>query len=164
MKPLVVMLALFACTKPMPPANETQPPATQSAPAVATGPRVIFPDRFVVNVEVVADDDLRAQGLMYRDHLDPSAGMLFFFPEEGEYPFWMKNTRIPLDMIWIDASRHIAHVKSDVPPCVTADCPSYAPNARAKYVLEIAAGGAKRHGLKAGDALQFVGTEHVVAR
>ncbi len=162
MKALAMMLLLVGCTKAMPPApaNETQPtPATAS-----TGPRVILPDGFVVNVEVVADDELRAQGLMYRDHLDPSAGMLFFFPREGEYPFWMKNTRIPLDIIWIDAGRRIAHVKHDVPPCRTEECPNYPPNANAQYVLEIAAGGAKRHGLKVGDQLRFEGTDHVIAR
>ena len=164
MKALAMMLLLVGCTKAMPPApaNETQP--APAATTATTGPRVILPDGFVVNVEVVADDELRAQGLMYRDHLDPSAGMLFFFPQEGEYPFWMKNTRIPLDIIWIDAGRRIAHVKHDVPPCRTTDCPNYPPNANAQYVLEIAAGGAKRHGLKVGDQLRFEGTDHVIAR
>lgn len=164
MKSLVVLLLLAGCTKTMPPANETQSTAAPSAGAASNGPRVILPDGFVVNVEVVADDELRAQGLMYRDRLDPSAGMLFFFAQDGEYPFWMKNTRIPLDMIWIDSSRRIAHVKHDVPPCRTTDCPSYPPNAIARYVLELAAGGAKQHGLKAGDQLRFEGTDHVVAR
>jgi uncharacterized protein len=163
MKALAVLLLLVGCTKTMPPApaNETQsaPPATNAA-----GPRVIFPNGFMVSVETVADDELRAQGLMYRDHLDPAAGMLFFFSAEGEYPFWMKNTRIPLDIIWIGRDRRIAHIKHDVPPCVTVDCPSYPPNARAQYVLEIAAGGAKRHGLNVGDQLRFEGTDHVIAR
>lgn len=169
MRVLAVLLLLAGCTKTMPPANETQSTSTQAAvtrPAAAatSGPRVILPDGFVVSVEVVADDELRAQGLMYRDHLDPTAGMLFFFPEDGEYPFWMKNTRIPLDMIWIDASQRIAHVKHDVPPCRTVECPSYPPNATSRYVLEVAAGGARQHGLKAGDQLRFEGTDHVVAR
>ena len=169
MKPLVVMLLLFGCTKAMPPANETQEhstraTATRPAPAASTGPRVTLPDCFVVSVEVVADDELRAQGLMFRDHLDPSNGMLFFFPQDGEYPFWMKNTLIPLDIIWIDANQRIAHVKHDVPPCRTTECPSYPPNAVSRYVLELAAGGAKQHGLKAGDQLRFEGTEGVVAR
>jgi uncharacterized protein len=163
MKALALVLLLVGCTKAMPPAPATE---TQSAPTVTTtnGPRVIFPNGFVVSVETVADDELRAQGLMYRDHLDPAAGMLFFFPAEGEYPFWMKNTRIPLDIIWIGKDRRIAHVKHDVPPCVTVECPSYPPNAQAQYVLEVAAGGAKRHGLKVGDQLRFEGTDHVIAR
>jgi uncharacterized membrane protein (UPF0127 family) len=163
MKPLMVMLLLFGCTKAMPSAPDTQSTMTQpAAPAAWTGPRVIFPDGFAVKIEIANEEQLRADGLMYRDSLASDAGMLFFFPEEGEYPFWMKNTRIPLDMIWIDSARRIVHVKHDVPPCRTADCPSYPPNANAKYVLEVAAGVAKQHGLKTGDVLRFEGTDNVV--
>lgn len=164
MKRLALLLVLIGCTKAMPPANETQPAAATTTAPSANGPRVILPDGAVIAVEVVADEELRAQGLMYRDQLDPAAGMLFFFPEEGEYPFWMKNTRIPLDMIWIAKDKRIAAIHHDVPPCKTTDCPSYPPNARSMYVLELAAGGAKRHGLKVGDPLRFEGTEHVIAR
>ena len=165
MKPLLVLLLMIsllpnACTKTMPPATNT---ATTPKPA-ANGPRVILPDGFTVNIEIADDDELRAQGLMYRDHLAADAGMLFFFATADEYPFWMKNTRIPLDIIWIDANRKIAHVKHQVPPCHVPDCPSYPPNAIAKYVLELAGGEAARHGLKEGDLLRFEGTENVVAR
>jgi uncharacterized membrane protein (UPF0127 family) len=170
MKPLAVLLLLFGCTKAMPPvpATQTTPPqsVTQTAPAAPaawTGPRVILPDGFGVKIEIANEEELRADGLMYRDSLASDAGMLFFFPAEGEYPFWMKNTRIPLDMIWIDSNRRIVHVKHDVPPCRTPDCPSYPPNANAKYVLEVAGGVAKQHGLKTGDVLTFEGTENVVA-
>jgi uncharacterized membrane protein (UPF0127 family) len=90
--------------------------------------------------------------------------MLFLFAEEGEYPFWMKNTRIPLDMIWIDSNRRIAAIHHDVPPCQIEDCPSYPPNAKARYVLEVAAGVAKQHGLKVGDILRFEQTEDIVVR
>jgi uncharacterized membrane protein (UPF0127 family) len=75
----------------------------------------------------------------------------------------MKNTRIPLDIIWIDSDRRIVHVKHEVPPCRVEDCPSYPPNARARYVLEVAGGEARKHGLAAGDLLRFEGTENVVA-
>jgi hypothetical protein len=159
---------MFACTKQPPPEPAAAPPPATAASSTdqtrTAGPLVTFPDGFVVSVEPVADPELRAQGLMYRDQVRPGTGMLFFFPEEGEYPFWMKNTRIPLDIIWIDSSRRIAHVKHDVPPCHVADCPSYPPNAKARYVLEVAAGVAKEHGLKAGDVLKFEGTEGVVVR
>ena len=135
------------------------------APTTTTNsPRVVFPDGFAVNVEVVADDETRAQGLMFRDHLDDDKGMIFFFPESGEYPFWMKNTLIPLDMIWIDDARRIAHIAHDVPPCKADPCPSYPPNARSRYVLEVAAGVAAKHRLKDGDALRFEGMEQVVVR
>jgi uncharacterized membrane protein (UPF0127 family) len=164
MKPLLVLLMMIGCTKTMPPATNTATNTATTATTSASGPRVTLPDGFVVNVEIAAEDETRAQGLMYRDHLAPGAGMLFFFAQSGEYPFWMKNTRIPLDIIWIDENRRIAHVKHEVPPCRVVDCPSYPPNANARYVLELAGGEAKKHGLKVGDVLQFEQTENVVAR
>jgi uncharacterized protein len=165
---LLLLLLTTACTKALPTTNsETTTPdvtTTRTAQVVTTGPRVIFPDGFVVGVEIANEEELRSQGLMFRDHLANDAGMLFFFPVEGEYPFWMKNTKIPLDMIWIDSNRRIAHITHDVPPCRVADCPNYPPNAKAKYVLEVAAGVARQHALKEGDVLRYVGTENVVVR
>jgi len=152
------LLAVVACTQSSP----APPPAAPSASA--DSPRITFPDGFVVQVEVVADDDTRQQGLMFRDHLADDRGMIFFFAETGEYPFWMKNTLIPLDMIWIDEARRIAHIAHGVPPCKADPCPSYPPHAQARYVLEVAAGVAAKHGLKDGDALRFTGMEHVVVR
>lgn len=165
MRFVAVMLLALQCAKAPapPPAGGTSTVPANPAP-VTSGPRVIFPDGFVVRVEIANDDELRAQGLMYRDQLLPGTGMLFFFPQDGHYPFWMKNTRIPLDIIWIDSSQRVAHAKFDVPPCTTQDCPSYPPNVTARYVLEVAGGVARAHNLKAGDQLRFEGTGNIVAR
>jgi len=157
---LLLLLAL-GCARPSAPGASAAEPAPQSE---ADAPRVTFPDGYVVRVEIAANDELRAQGLMHRDALRPGSGMLFFFPGDGAYSFWMKNTRIPLDIIWIDASRTIVDVKHDVPPCVADPCPSYHPAAPGRYVLEVAAGVAREHGLKAGDALQFANVDHIEAR
>ena len=114
---------------------------------------------------MAANDELRIQGLMFRDRLRPATGMLFFFAVDGEYPFWMKNTLIPLDMIWIDSRRRVAHIEHDVQPCKVENCPNYPPHAIARYVLEVAAGVAKEHGLRDGDLLRFEGgTENVVVK
>jgi uncharacterized membrane protein (UPF0127 family) len=67
-------------------------------------------------------------------------------------------------MIWLDSGHRIAHVKFNVPPCKADPCPSYPPNARARYVLEVAGGVAKQHGLKAGDVLRFEGIDGYEAR
>ena len=159
------MLMLFAMTCAKTPSDVPSTASTTStAPQTTSGPRVIFPDAFPVQVEIAADDENRAQGLMYRDHLRPGTGMLFLFAQEGEYPFWMKNTRIPLDMIWIDSNHRIAAIHHDVPPCQIDDCPSYPPNAKARYVLEVAGGVARQHGLKVGDILRFEQTEDIVVR
>jgi len=157
----VLMLLAITCGKSQPPA-ETRPVQTATQPV--SGPRVVFPDGYVVGVEVVADEQSRAEGLMFRDQLRPDHGMLFVFPEDGDYAFWMKNTKIPLDMIWIDSGKRIAHVKHDVPPCYVDDCPNYPPGVPARYVLEVAAGVAKQHGLKPGDVLRFEQTDAVVVR
>ncbi|HEX2833643.1 MAG TPA: DUF192 domain-containing protein [Thermoanaerobaculia bacterium] len=167
MKTAVVMtLMLFACSKPVTTANGTVPQntGTTQAPAATSGPRIVMPDGTVFALEVVADEEQRAQGLMFRDYLRPNTGMLFVFPSDGEYSFWMKNTLIPLDMLWIDVNKNVVHVKHDVPPCRVDDCPSYSPGASARYVLELAAGEAKKHNLKAGDKLTFVETDDFVAR
>jgi uncharacterized membrane protein (UPF0127 family) len=162
MRMLLVVLFAIGCSNPPaaapPPPAETQSAETPSAQA-RTGPRVTFPDGWTVHVEIANDDELRAQGLMFRDRLAPDAGMLFFFPRDGEYGFWMKNTRIPLDMIWIDGSRRVVHVKHEVPPCRADPCPSYPPGAVARYVLEVAGGVARKHGLQVGDTLRFEGTD-----
>ena len=143
--------------------NSSPPPTapTQSAP---TGTRIVLPDGSIVHVEVAADDDTRQQGLMYRDVLPPDRGMIFMFTKSGNYPFWMKNTLIPLDMIWIDDQKRIVHIAHDVQPCKADPCPSVPPNADARYVLELAAGVAARHGLANGQPLRFEGMENVVVR
>src|SRR5688500_18848453 len=100
---LALLLLEIACSKPdVAPAPQNAPPMTTTT-AAQSGPRVIFPDGFSVHVELAIDDETRAQGLMYRDQLRPATGMLFLFPQDGHYPFWMKNTLIPLDIIWIGA-------------------------------------------------------------
>ncbi|HYO78627.1 MAG TPA: DUF192 domain-containing protein [Thermoanaerobaculia bacterium] len=163
----MVMLMLFAACSQQQPSSAPSAPSetTSSQPAVAAnGPRVIFPDGFVVNVEIAADDELRAQGLMYRDHLRPGTGMLFLFAEDEEHAFWMKNTVIPLDMVWIDANQRVVAVKYNVPPCKVENCPSYPPGVLSRYVLEVAGGVAQQHGIKAGDQLRFEQTEGIPIR
>ncbi len=139
-------------------------PSSSSQQQPSNLPRVVFPDGYVVHVEVAADDATRTQGLMYRDRLREGTGMIFIFPAAAEYPFWMKNTLIALDMIWIDEQRKIVHVKNDVPPCRADPCPSYPPGAVARYVLEVPAGVARQHHLAASDVLRFEGLESVVVR
>lgn len=154
MRVVLAMLLVIGCSSPAPaPVADTATPQ----PAVTdNGPRVVFPDGFVVSVEIAADDQMRAQGLMYRDRLDPGRGMLFVFPRDDVFSFWMKNTRIPLDMIWIDVNRRVAGIQENVPPCRVEDCPSYGPGVIARYVLEVGGGEAAKHGLKVGDSLQFI--------
>ena len=107
-------------------------------------------------VEVADTDDERARGLMFRDSMDTDKGMLFVFERDEPRAFWMKNTRIPLDILYFDDSRRLVSQQRDVPPCSLGDgCPSYPSNVPARYVLELNAGEAARLKLQDGVELTF---------
>ena len=144
--------------------SESTPPPASVAPATPASPAVALPDGSRILVDVVSDPLGRAQGLMFRSSLGRNRGMLFLFPETAVYPFWMKNTLIALDIIWIDERVTIVHIARDVPPCKADPCPSYPPKAAARYVLELAGGEASARGLREGDKLVFEGLENIVAR
>lgn len=98
----------------------------------------------------------RALWLMYRKSLSKDAGMWFIFEgAKTDISFWMKNTLIPLDMIWCDANKRIVAISHDVPPCVTTICPTYTPDTvtGVQYVLELAWGTAQEYTLQVGDTL-----------
>jgi len=106
------------------------------------------------SVELAMTDTERERGLMYRDRLDLGNGMLFVFDSDGIYPFWMKNTLIPLDMIWLDGDGKVVYIYKNARPCEEEDeCSNIIPPDSARYVLEINAGEADRIGLKEGDEL-----------
>lgn len=132
--------------------------------ATARRGEALFPDKTVVALEVARSEAERARGLMFRTDLAEQAGMIFLFERPGIYPFWMKNTLIPLDMIWMDADHRIVHIAHDVPPCKADPCPNYPPNAKASSVLELAAGVAAKHHLAEGNVLRFEGMNNIVVR
>jgi uncharacterized membrane protein (UPF0127 family) len=154
----LLMALVLTCAKPM---TTTPPRATGEN---YNGPIAVLPDSSQVQIEVVADDDTRAQGLMFRDRVPEGTGMLFVFPQSGDYPFWMKNTLVPLDMIWLDDQKRVVHVEPGVPPCKADPCPSYPPHAVAKYVLELGAGQAAKHRIVNGSTLTFQRIENVIVR
>ena len=104
-------------------------------------------------IEIAEDEASREHGLMDRTKMDDDHGMLFIFEDDAPRAFWMKNTKIPLDMIFLDSARKVVSIQHDVPPCVTERCPAYSSGAPARYVLELNAGQAARLGLTSGDEL-----------
>lgn len=118
---------------------------------------IMTPQRTVIMVELADTTEKRARGLMFRDSLAKNHGMLFTFPEPQQWSFWMKNTRISLDIVWIDRNKKIVHIERHVPTCSRTDdgCPQYQPNEGALYVLELAAGSADALKLQRGMVLRF---------
>ena len=103
------------------------------------------------SVEVADDDAERARGLMFRDAMPAGHGMLFIHEREEPQSYWMKNTRIPLDILYFDDERRLVAQQRGVPPCSLGNaCPSYPSNAPARFVLELNAGEAARLGLDDG--------------
>ena len=126
-----------------------------SACASARAPWVeLGGERFMI--EIADDDDERARGLMFRDVLEPGHGMLFIHDRQEPQAYWMKNTRIPLDILYFDDARRLVSQQRDVPPCSAGDrCPPYPSRAPARYVLELNAGEAARLQLEDGAELRF---------
>ena len=102
-------------------------------------------------VEVARTADERAQGLQHRERLEADAGMLFDFGVVEPVAMWMKNTRIPLDMVFIDDGGRVVRVAENTVPFSLASIPSGAP---VLAVLELNAGMARRLGLKPGDRVR----------
>lgn len=122
---------------------------------------IVLPDKTRVSAEIAATEAEREQGLMNRRSLGRNAGMIFIFDRPDLHAFWMKNTLIGLDMLWLDKTGKVVSLAESVPPCTADPCPTYPPTAAADYVLEVAAGYAKTHRLKVGDSLTLKGLDSV---
>jgi uncharacterized membrane protein (UPF0127 family) len=107
-------------------------------------------------VEIAADDATRTRGLMFRESMPSSNGMLFIFEEIKPLSFWMKNTKIPLDIFYFDNDLKLVNVVENARPCRTSRCPSYPSTGPARFVLELNAGSARALGTKPGDQIQFI--------
>ena len=105
-----------------------------------------------LDIEIADDDAQTTRGLMYRRSMGEYEGMLFIFPSIEERSFWMKNTFIPLDLIFLDENRIIVHIHENASTKSEESIPSLKP---AKYVLEVNAGFSAMHYLKVGDRMSF---------
>jgi uncharacterized membrane protein (UPF0127 family) len=107
-------------------------------------------------VEVADDDAERERGLMFRDSMPADRGMLFVHEREEPQAYWMKNTKIPLDILYFDSKRRLVSAQKRVPPCSAGDrCPPFPSEGNVLYVLELNAGAADAMGLAKGDELTF---------
>jgi uncharacterized protein len=105
-----------------------------------------------IDIEVADNDAEREQGLMYRDTMAENAGMLFLMDTEDMQAFWMKNTIISLDIMFVDSERRIVNIHKNCKPYSLDQLPSSKP---ALYVVEVNAGYSEKYGIKAGDLISF---------
>ncbi len=121
-------------------------------------PRVVFEGAGGIKarfrVELADTAEKRRMGLMYRTELGADEGMLFVFPQERNQSFWMKNTPLSLDIIFMDARRRVVGIIHDTVPFSTRSVSVGVPS---RYVLEVRAGVARRSGIATGDAARFKG-------
>ncbi len=108
--------------------------------------------RSAIDIEIADDDASRMQGLMYRDSMAENRGMLFVFPDEAERSFWMENTILPLDIIYVNAQNKIITIQRNTVPYSRDSIPSNGP---AKYVVEVNAGYCDRHSVRVGDHIDW---------
>ena len=111
---------------------------------------------WVVKVEIAADEASRTRGLMFRRSLEPDHGMLFVFPVTEEHVFWMHNTPLALDMIFLDEGRTVVGVVANAAP--QTDTPRTA-GKPSRYVVEVAAGEAAAHAVGPGTRGAFIGVQ-----
>jgi len=116
--------------------------------------QVCFKDDCFI-VELAKTTQERTQGLMFREKLDLNKGMLFVFENEGEYSFWMKNTLINLDIIWINKDKEVVFISKNVQPCNSNSCLIFNPDKKAQYILELNGGVTDKIGLNVGDKVIF---------
>ena len=107
----------------------------------------------VLEVEIANSSQKRSHGLCCRDSLAEDHGMLFVYDKPGDYRFWMKDTRIPLDMFWVNSSKQIVHIERDVQP--SSYPKAYGTKEPAQYVLETNAGFAQKYNIKNRDIVAF---------
>jgi uncharacterized membrane protein (UPF0127 family) len=108
-----------------------------------------------VKAEVAVTTEERQRGLQFRTTLGDDEGMLFIFPSIRRQSFWMKDTLIPLDIIWMDSDKRVVFLIPHILPCESEQCPVYTPDTDAGYVLEVNAGMAAKLGLGVGSQAVF---------
>ncbi len=108
-----------------------------------------------VQAELMAEDQDRAMGLMFRPSLPEDRVLLFVFDWVDFHGIWMKNCRFPIDIVWLDEERQVVHLVEAAPPCRKDPCPVYQPMRKAAFVIEMNAGQAAREGIEVGKTVSF---------
>jgi uncharacterized membrane protein (UPF0127 family) len=159
---LALTVIVGACAPPSPPSDAATPDPPPAKTAADPGPRpraalpeATLPDGTVLTLELALTDEERARGMMFRPSLPADRGMLFVFPNSQRRSFWMKDTLIALDIVYLDEQGRVVSVSADAAPCYEEPCPNYLSSGPAAAVLEVNAGAAAAHGVVEGARLEF---------
>jgi len=153
---LLAGILAAACAAPAPKAEDAGKGSGAGSPARdARRAEVRFPDGRTFEAEIADTPARWEQGYMFRREVGDRDAMIFIFPEPELHSFWMKNTLVPLDMIWLDDEVTVIHIQPKARPCKSDPCPGYGPPRKSRYVLEVKSGVAAQEGLKIGDRLQI---------
>ena len=106
----------------------------------------------MIDIEIADDDTRRATGLMYRNKLEENQGMFFIFPSENYQSFWMRNTVLPLDILFVNSKNEIVTIHKNTVPFDESSYPSTKP---AKYVVEVNAGFTDKYNIEVGDKISW---------
>jgi uncharacterized protein len=160
-------MLFLGCSLPvqsLPPLLQIERPAATSQPSpqpTPMGQKLPVSAQFAIGrhqirLEVARTPDEQSTGLMYRAELAKDRGMLFVFNPPHPVRFWMKNTLIPLDMVFM-SNGVVKYIGTNIPPCKTESCPTYGPDAKIDLdgVIELRAGRATELKLKVGDRLKI---------
>ena len=120
---------------------------------------ICFEEEICFDVDIADTVEKRTQGLMWVENLSEDKWMLFIFPNENTHSFWMKNTFIPLDIVWLNSNKEIVDIKHNAKPCKKEICPSYSPKEDALYVLELNGWIIEKKEIKIWDSLKFKNIE-----
>jgi uncharacterized membrane protein (UPF0127 family) len=118
---------------------------------------VAFPNGTKIVAETLRSDFELRRGMMFRASLPADRGMLFVHAKEDKYTYWTYQTKIPLDMIWMDRDHKIVEIASNLQPCTTnaSQCPTFGGHYPANFVLEVNGGVAAKNNLREGNTLDF---------
>ncbi len=141
MRDLALFLTCLACLGNSNLTNADQQPLLQ-------GNLMFKAQALSIDVEIAATAEQRQTGLMYRQSLAPGHGMLFVFNDEAMRGVWMKNTLIPLDVLFLNHNGHIVSMLENLPPCRQSNCPTYSSAVPASFMLEVSAGFITEHELQ----------------
>jgi uncharacterized membrane protein (UPF0127 family) len=151
-----LMFSLYT-SKRNKPINKQSSSYSKPAPTFRKDGRLLImltenPGPILLDIEIADNDEERMRGLMDRQTLPDNTGMLFIFPNDEPRSFWMKNTYISLDIIYINSSKEIVSIQKYTQPKSTYSIPSEKP---AMYVLEVNAGFTDKYGINPGDKIDF---------